>query len=337
MAPSSQAIPMSTLTVLTLLISFDQAYSEFHTTCTTPSSRTNYVSSPDMRGTLDILWSCFFTIIACTWMIQHLNVPEQPGFDPRELRGCQAFRWNLRGIRRTLKWMLVTTIAPEYILGKALADLYAACRSKKMMRIYSQFDGVDWGLTHAFFANMGGFVLHQNLNESPDSEWPASGLGADDLHTRQQNPRIAMRRLDASSPIEDSPHKYADISRTANDSVEDVFVRSTETPSQRIVAKLTNMRSPYGSEMETIQPHHRLDQEHALQTSQTLPRRFHFKEHLPPARGPVLELCAVTWESPILRGAGGTLSPCPDHATCKLLTLLNSSTILQRSFSSSRR
>jgi hypothetical protein len=40
--------------------------------------------------------------------------------------------------------MLVTTIAPEYILGKALADLYAAYRSKNMMWIYSQLDGADW-------------------------------------------------------------------------------------------------------------------------------------------------------------------------------------------------
>ena len=120
--PSSRV--MSALTIVAFLITSVQAYSKFLTICTTPSSRTNYVSSPDTRGTLDILWSCLFSIIACTWTIQHLNVPEQPGIDPRELRGFQKLRWNLKGVRRSLKWMLVTTIAPEYILGKALADLY---------------------------------------------------------------------------------------------------------------------------------------------------------------------------------------------------------------------
>jgi hypothetical protein len=58
--------------------------------------------------------------------------------------------------------MLVTIFAPEYILGKAVADLYAADRSRREMRTYAKSDGVEWGLTHAFFANMGGFVLTQN-------------------------------------------------------------------------------------------------------------------------------------------------------------------------------
>lgn len=35
---------------------------------------------PDMSSTqtvFDILWLCLFTIFACTWTMQHLNVPEQ--------------------------------------------------------------------------------------------------------------------------------------------------------------------------------------------------------------------------------------------------------------------
>ena len=156
---------MFVLTIIAFLVTYVQAYSKFLTICTAPSSTTNFVLSPDTRGTLDILWSCFFTIIACTWTIQHLNVPEQPIFDSRELPWYKDWWWKLRGFRRTLKWMLVTIFAPEYILGKAVADFYAASRSRREMQTYAETDKVEWGLTHAFFANMGGFVLTQNCGE----------------------------------------------------------------------------------------------------------------------------------------------------------------------------
>lgn len=55
--------------------------------------------------------------------------------------------------------MLVAIIAPDCILGKALADLYAVHLLKREMREYAESDGVEPGLTHAFFANMGGFML----------------------------------------------------------------------------------------------------------------------------------------------------------------------------------
>jgi hypothetical protein len=376
---------MSVSAILLLLFPFVHAYSEFHTTCTTPSSRTNYVSSPDTRGTLDILWSCLFTIIACTWTIQHLNVPEQPGIDPRELRGFQALRWNLRGVRRSLKWMLVTTIAPEYILGKALADLYGAYRSKNMMRIYSRLDGVDWELTHGFFTNMGGFVLGQSPNETPDGKRQFSGPDADALHTGQQDLEeyVANKSLDlvigilgVSRLIENGAHKFASVSRRENDRPEDVFVCSPEISSHGISAKPANRIPAYIPEMERVRPHHHLDQQQALETSQSFPKRSLFRENLAPssekqrdhlrkdlpivelapnsitvpllrqnksaiilermlpkmaarrkvvtnrreARRPVLEMGATIWESPILRAAGGTLSPNLDDVLCKLLT-----------------
>jgi hypothetical protein len=148
-------------TAFYLFISSVQGYSEFLTDCTTPTTQTSYVSSPNTRGTLDILWSCFFTIIACAWTIQHLNVPEQPNEQrSRDQRWYEAWR-SLKSLWRSIKWMLITIVAPGYIFGKALADLYAALESKRKMQIFAKEDGVEWGLTHAFFANMGGFVLSQ--------------------------------------------------------------------------------------------------------------------------------------------------------------------------------
>lgn len=37
----------------------------------------HFFSSPNSRDTLDFLWSSMFTLVACTWTIQHFNVPDQ--------------------------------------------------------------------------------------------------------------------------------------------------------------------------------------------------------------------------------------------------------------------
>ncbi|MCJ1320453.1 hypothetical protein MMC15_005792 [Xylographa vitiligo] len=120
----------------------------------------NYIPSYQNRGTLDILWSCLFTLIACTWTIQHLNIPEQRGHRDPGWRG--DLKWCLKDSWTNLKWMIGTMIAPEYILGKALGDLMRARRSKLSMEAFAHSDGVEWGLMHGFYANMGGFVLRGN-------------------------------------------------------------------------------------------------------------------------------------------------------------------------------
>jgi hypothetical protein len=45
--------------------------------------------------------------------------------------------------------MLVIIFAPEYILGKAVADLYAANRSRREMQTYAKSDGnLEWSGDH---------------------------------------------------------------------------------------------------------------------------------------------------------------------------------------------
>jgi hypothetical protein len=73
----------------------------------------------------------------------------------------------LKGFWRNVKWMFAIMIAPEYILGKACADLVAAIMARNEMRAFAQEDGVEWGLGHCFFANMGGFVLAARSQSSP--------------------------------------------------------------------------------------------------------------------------------------------------------------------------
>ncbi|KAM3436192.1 hypothetical protein MY4824_004497 [Beauveria thailandica] len=77
-------------------------------------------NSPGRRGTLDIMLSCATTIFACTWSIQHLNVP-----------GKRDTLWT--NLVRSAMWMLITILLPEFILAHAIFELDMALKAKRML------------------------------------------------------------------------------------------------------------------------------------------------------------------------------------------------------------
>ncbi|KAF8859210.1 hypothetical protein BDZ45DRAFT_562078, partial [Acephala macrosclerotiorum] len=133
------------------------AYTTFETNCTHPVTSVNYVSSANARGTMDILWSSLFTIIACTWTVLHLNVPiQREGRDPG-LAG--DIKWMFKRGLSSLVWMLVVILAPEILIAKYWGDLVSARAGIKRMKKFADEDEVPWTLSHAFLANMGGFAV----------------------------------------------------------------------------------------------------------------------------------------------------------------------------------
>ncbi|KAL7945796.1 hypothetical protein V8C42DRAFT_321593 [Trichoderma barbatum] len=139
------------------LIPLVQAYTTFSTNCSTPDTMFNYVSSPNTRGTLDILWSSLFTIIACTWSLQHPNVPEQRnGRDPG---WWGNIKWSLYGFYRSTLRMFWTVIAPELIILTSYNERKQALKDHENMQDFASKDGIAWSLSHSYYANMGGFVI----------------------------------------------------------------------------------------------------------------------------------------------------------------------------------
>ena len=150
-----------------------QALTSFQPTCTLPNTTVHFVASAGIRGTFDILWSCIFTIIACTWSIQHLNVPEQRDRSKETSERWGAGFWydTVWSLKRTwtgFKWMMVTILAPEFILGKAIGDLITARNLTKDLQHRAKEEGVEWDLVHSFFLLMGGFRLESSDKEIPD-------------------------------------------------------------------------------------------------------------------------------------------------------------------------
>src|SRR6202012_4412450 len=103
--------------LLFCLVASAEAYTKFESTCAIPTTHVNFVSAPNSRGTLEILWSSLFIILACTWTVQHLNVPEQR--NDRNPGRVGNLKWNLKQFFQSVKWTLVTIIAPEVVLGFA--------------------------------------------------------------------------------------------------------------------------------------------------------------------------------------------------------------------------
>ncbi|KAH6717682.1 hypothetical protein BKA61DRAFT_716038 [Leptodontidium sp. MPI-SDFR-AT-0119] len=59
-------------------------------------------------------------------------------------------------MRTTLWWMILTIVAPEYIMGRAISERFAAASS--LMTLKSRF-GDEMEMVHAYVMNMGGYYL----------------------------------------------------------------------------------------------------------------------------------------------------------------------------------
>jgi hypothetical protein len=89
-------------------ITLAQGFSSFDTNCTIPDRTYNYVQGPNTRGSLQIVWSCLATLIACTYTVLHPNLPEQRGGrDGATARYLET--WWKRGNPSIMRTALLTT------------------------------------------------------------------------------------------------------------------------------------------------------------------------------------------------------------------------------------
>ena len=128
---------------LVCTLSFGQVIAVSTTNATSAGRQEGWVSSPNGRGTFDIIWGSLLTIFLCTWTSLHLNIPS--------LHERYLHRW-----LRKFRWMVQAIMAPEFIVGFATGQKVEAKRSVEQWK-NSGYD--KWTVRHGFYANMGGFVL----------------------------------------------------------------------------------------------------------------------------------------------------------------------------------
>jgi hypothetical protein len=145
----------------------------FKVECTLPPPGTTFVRPPDVRGTLDIVYSCLTIIVLCTWAVMPLNVPTQYKSTP----GRQT---HLRTLRRTLnklRWLAFNILGPEWPFIKATNSWVNAKRLERKFEEYKAIDDVTWTRSHTQLANTGGFVIVFG----PGTQKPAEQMGAEEL------------------------------------------------------------------------------------------------------------------------------------------------------------
>lgn len=110
-----------------------------------------WTSQTDGRGTIDIIWSCVFTIFLCAWSAECVNVS-----------ALSDSKYAL--LRRKFYLTILAIAGPEVTLGLAMGQWQSARASVKAFH-KSGFS--DWTMTQAFFADMGGFLLKTVDFEEP--------------------------------------------------------------------------------------------------------------------------------------------------------------------------
>ena len=112
-------------------------------TCPLSAFQCGWVSQPDGRGTIDIIWSCGCALFICLWVMLHLNLPaENNGY------------WCI--FCRKARWLLLGLITPKILLLSACGQWASAQRSVQDMKTLGHN---QWTMTHVFNADSGGFVL----------------------------------------------------------------------------------------------------------------------------------------------------------------------------------
>lgn len=86
--------------------SFEKPFNQLALANTIYTTLVGFVSGPDGRGTLSLLFSCIFTLVLCVWSTVHLNLPK-----PTES--------SLEHTWRYLKWSLLGIFGPEFVIWTA--------------------------------------------------------------------------------------------------------------------------------------------------------------------------------------------------------------------------
>lgn len=146
-AQGLQAFPLSDTTTVASSTTIATNSISSLSPSSTPSSGNitqGWTSSPNGRGTVDILWTCLITMFLCSWSVLCLQIP-----------GEKDTRFDIFWRRCWLT--ALCALGPEFTLQLSLGQWSAARQS---VRDFHAAGFKDWTIKHAFYANAGGFYLY---------------------------------------------------------------------------------------------------------------------------------------------------------------------------------
>lgn len=116
-----------------------------NTSISSANFATGWVNQPDGRGTWSIIQTCVVTLVLCSYSSLVLNVFSGKG--------------RISFMKDKLRWMLFTLFWPEITLGVAYEQWESASQCVEDFTKMKRKGQEQWTMRHAFFADMGGFLL----------------------------------------------------------------------------------------------------------------------------------------------------------------------------------
>lgn len=145
----------------------------FHPNCALPPEGVKFVSAPNIRSTLDMVWTCLSILIICTWSVQCPNLPFQ--IHPQDWR--QRIRLQLHRIWGKTVAMIIGVLLPEVMTAIAVDDWANAGSITRQILPQTEEDHIPWSRAHSFAADMGFFIIKFPENEPVTVEQPRPETG----------------------------------------------------------------------------------------------------------------------------------------------------------------
>jgi len=133
---------------------------DFQPVCTLPESKGNFVQTPNVRSTMEIVWACLSVTILCTWSVVHLDIPVH--LEPTTK--LQKVRWRCHRTWRKIKYFVLVLIAPEMQISGLLAYWAMIREAEPELVAMAKKWAVPWSRTHGFFLAMGGMAIRFDEN-----------------------------------------------------------------------------------------------------------------------------------------------------------------------------
>jgi hypothetical protein len=131
-------------------------FHQFKPNCTLPTDvPVGFVNAPNIRTTMQIIWSCFSVILLCTWSILRPNVP--PELQPKGWR--QIIYKKLFLLFRKVYWAGAMLIAPEFLTTSTTKKMLGTRKNAARLKALAADRGIEWGLPQTILADMGGIVV----------------------------------------------------------------------------------------------------------------------------------------------------------------------------------
>ncbi|KAL7964197.1 hypothetical protein HDV63DRAFT_409673 [Trichoderma sp. SZMC 28014] len=141
-----------------------EKFHRFKPNCTLPDDvPVGFVNAPNIRTTMQIIWSCFSVILLCTWSILRPNVP--PELKPKRKR--EKIYKVLFLLFRKVFWAGVMLIAPEFLTTFTTKKMFGTKKNVAKLKALSR-EETEWGLPQTILADMGGIVIDFSNIEGHD-------------------------------------------------------------------------------------------------------------------------------------------------------------------------